>query len=261
MIYGLSEADDSLLLPGRKAQASSIHTLLHNIKTQVRERLECPNADGVNEHSDMDGSTPGVHVATKIGFVRVSTWDDRTQSPKAGTLHYITEPNERQGLYLGDAGNSLVPVNPTYHSGLIDLTDEDAHLQYQLIDFSRALTGDMTIVGSLTLLEGPASADHHALQSEHVDKSWHSAHGANSVTQRIIKDDTVPLSAISHTLVSGTVSDWDRVDFSGDLNAIGCPVTSASGDDDVYLAFYVGDYVAAALSSNDVTIQAVRLEP
>lgn len=187
MVYGLSEENDSLLLPGDKCNAYEIHLAIQNAKAQIGERLECTNSDGIKEHGDKSDADPGRHSASQVGFVRASTYDDRlTSGLLEGSLHYITEPAEEEGLFVVDDSGELTRVGSLSHSNLTDMEEDDCHSQYYLSDLSRSPTGDLTVEGNLFPTEIKQEEDEDALTETHIAESWSEAHGAESITTRLI---------------------------------------------------------------------------
>ena len=181
--------------------ANAIHTQIQNDKIAIRERMECPNAL-FKEHTASDDDDAGLHVSSEVGFARASTWANRlTAGLKVGSLHWATDLST---MHLINSSEEYECVEIISHNDerMAGLTDDD-HTQYLLKDGTRDMSGDLIIGdgGAVIPTAYPAAAAC-ALDPDHVNESWYTAHGADKLVARIVADRAIRMSAIAMTSVA-----------------------------------------------------------
>lgn len=180
MIYVVDEPQDT-------DPANQIHTYIQDTKQQVRERMEAPNGT-FNEHNDVSSSDAGLHIPSKVSFVRVSTEANRLDisATRQGSMHYITDGDDI-GLAIVDDTPEYKKVSASSHSDLIGLSEGNPHSQYVYTGGTYTASDDMTIDSVSTAEDYPTNKivnNSSPIDSLHNSLDWYNAHGEKSLAYR-----------------------------------------------------------------------------
>jgi len=233
MIWDITVPEDTL--QAYVGAAEGIHSYIQDTKVALSDRMKCNN--GVfDEHKVCQADEDGSHIPTETAFVYISTWDLRLEalegSQKAGTLHYITEPADRKGLYTVNNDNEMVRAVIKSHSDLIGLLEVNAHPDILLGTGANAMAVDLHLIDNGELIiTNYGTDDDNPLNPTHLDLSWYDAHGDDAIVSRHVLDDYLSIangrlngaSAHSSGLLTltdgeGKVFGWPKL--SGNNNSI-----------------------------------------
>jgi len=196
MIWDLDIPQDSL--QAYVSAVEGIHSYIQDTKVALSDRMKCNN--GVfNEHKVCQADEDGSHIPTETAFVYISTWDLRLEAlegaQKTGTLHYITEPADKKGLYTVNNDNEMVRAVVKSHSALTGLLEVNAHADILLNTGGNAMAVDLHLIddGEL-IITNYGTDDGNPLNPAHLDLSWYDAHGDDSIDERHIPDGHFTIS-------------------------------------------------------------------
>lgn len=171
-----------------------IHSYIQDTKVAVSDRMKCNNGT-FDEHKVCQAGEDGSHIPTETAFVYISTWDLRLEiiegaAQKPGTLHYITAPVDRKGLYVINNSNIMERAAVLDHSLLTGLLESFAHADLLLTNAGNGMAVDLHLIddGEMNITEYGVDAGS-PVEPAHVDLSWYDAHGADSIDARHIPDD------------------------------------------------------------------------
>ena len=236
--------------------ANTIHTILQNIKLQLRERFEL-NDGSVKEHHASDSTSAGLHEPSIVGFCGYLTdWATRpTTGLVENSFWFIDSGDSYEGLYTIHDGNYIL-VAPTSHSEdsivhpklLNTYLDSqgyaiDCHSQYIDRTEEIRLTKDATFETlNVTNVDGDTMG---TVPKTHEDDDWETAHGAGVVTSRLI-DGSIDASLLDIDVLTSTPSGrvYSPVGVTGLMSMPLSRNASDPYDDEVSLCRYnIGDEV------------------
>ena len=205
--------------------ANTIHTILQNIKLQLRERFEL-NDGSVKEHYASDSTSAGLHEPSIVGFCGYLTdWATRpTTGLVENSFWFIDSGDSYEGLYTIHDGDYIL-VAPTSHSEdsivhpklsntYLDSQGYviDCHSQYIDRTEEIRLTKDATFETlNVTNVDGGTTG---TVPKTHEDDDWETAHGTGVVTSRLI-DGSIDSSLLDIDVLTGTDYVYSPVGVTG----------------------------------------------
>jgi hypothetical protein len=185
------------------ANASTIHTLIQNVKIDVMERLRCTNSDTVDEHTVYGLSATGIHPLSQVGFVKIYLTEGlmntfiTTSFPGDGTLHYCDDVST---LFV-KRGTTAEAMTTLDHGELKNLDILTAHLQYLDTKGTRPMTGNIELLTGSTLdVTSIGVEDTSPLSALHTTLHWYLAHGVDGISTDTYADTSItniPTTSIS----------------------------------------------------------------
>ena len=176
-----------------------IHSYIQDTKVALSDRMKCNN-ETFDEHNVCQADEDGFHIPTETSFVYISTWDLRLEevegvAQKTGTLHYITEPTDRKGLYTVDDDGEIVRAVIKSHSGLTELLEDNAHADLLLLTGENAMEVDLHFVddGEAIITDYGTDNDN-PINPTHIDLSWYDAHEDDAIVSRHVEDDYLSIA-------------------------------------------------------------------
>lgn len=185
--------------PTKTELASTIPTLIQNMKTAIRERFEVNNGT-IKEHGASDSADSGKHPMSKVAFCKVvDDWTNRpTTNLVEGSLIYVKAPSDRQGLYRITSDNNYRRISPLSHTkgtqehpklANMHLDSDgnpiDNHNQYALKDEDVTMESDIT-VDELIIDNIPEEIDA-PIDVTHESQKFHPAHGDSSIDATLLQ--------------------------------------------------------------------------
>lgn len=187
MIWDLDVPQNSL--QAYVGAGEGIHTYIQDTKVAISDRMKCNNGT-FDEHKVCQAGEDGSHIPSETTFTYISTWDLRLEivegaAQKPGTLHYITEPLDRKGLYVVNNSNVMERAAVLDHSQLTGLLEPLAHADLLRTDAGNGMEVDIHLIdsGAMNITEYGVDAGS-PIEPAHVDLSWYNAHGADSIISR-----------------------------------------------------------------------------
>lgn len=196
--------------PADTTDMDQFHTAFQNAKTALSERMEGEAVTGESTpaHNDHDSADFGIHVwrvpwtRTHADYNALVNYTPRVN----GSLHYVTSLGE---FYTVEGGD-LVQLTFLDHATQINLdgTLHDDH--YFSRETSVALEGDATIAEEGSIVPTAQTHDDNSdpLDPAHLLKTQYEAHGANSIVDANLDDDTCYLSSAG-TVYTNSLSSVD----------------------------------------------------
>lgn len=176
--------------PVDTTQMSSFHTYFQDAKEQVSERMEAQSSPGVYEHHQRTSADFGIHPYNLQFALEHDTLADlQGYTPKVdGSLHVVLET---PALYTIESG-SLVLISFLDHATLKNLDDTLHDADFFSAGASVILEEDATIAsaGSIVPSAQQYTEDDDPLDPAHVAKTHYDAHGAGSIDDSMLADDT-----------------------------------------------------------------------
>ncbi len=197
MIWDLDIPQDTL--QAYVDATEGIHSYIQDTKEALSDRMKCNNGT-FDEHNVCQADEDGLHIPTETAFVYISTWDLRLEevegvAQKTGTLHYITEPTDRKGLYTVNEDGEMVRAVIKSHSDLTNLLEDNAHADILLSGNGNAMAVDLHFVddGEVIITDYGTDNDN-PINPTHVDLSWYDAHEDNAIVSRHVEDDYLSIA-------------------------------------------------------------------